>query len=105
MKFKPFFVHEHREPGPLPNRGARGFTVFVEPDALNPQNILVRTAFCSPKDQFCKAKGREIAKGKHGLLSMRPQMLPLQLAKSAEHVYQLPVIAEGNYYYLLKRMF
>lgn len=59
--FKPFFIHRHN--------GARGFnaiqrslpwafTAKVEPCKEDPRKVLVGVAFCSQKDQFCKAIGR-----------------------------------------------
>ena len=100
--FKPFFVHQYREPGKLPNRQPRGFTVWVTPDQHIKGNILVNTAWCSPKDEFSKKKGREQAMNSWPI-SMRPQQLPVHLSNCSKNVwgYASP---EDAFYYLFKRM-
>lgn len=100
--FKPFFVHQYREPGKLPNRSPRGFTVWVTPDQHIKGNILVNTAWCSPKDEFSKKKGREQAMNSWPI-SMRPQQLPVHLVNCFSNVWGYPN-QEKDFYYLFKRM-
>ena len=55
--FKPFYIHQHGQPGPLKGRRPRGFTLKVSPHT-NPQLCHVQGTWCSAKDSFVKAMGR-----------------------------------------------
>lgn len=102
--FKPFFVHEHKQPGKMSNRGPRGFTVFVGPDQHVKGNMLVSTAWCSPKDQFVKKIGRLQASTTYPI-SMKAHLLPKHVAECTSSLYpEAGEIDEGNFYYLFKRM-
>ena len=103
--FKPFFVHEHKHPGKLSNRSPRGFTVFVGPDQHIKGNVLVSTAWCSPKDQFIKKVGRQAAQDTHPV-SMKAHVLPKFVAECHETLFSgnWGVYNETQFYYLFKRM-
>lgn len=102
--FKPFFVHEHKQPGKMSNRGPRGFTVFVGPDQHIKGNVLVSTAWCSPKDQFIKRVGREKATNSFPV-SMKAHTLPKHVAECVTTLFGGDAhVAEGNFFYLFKRM-
>jgi len=103
--FKPFFVHEHRQPGKMSNRGPRGFTVFVGPDQHIKGNVLVSTAWCSPKDQFIKKVGREHAANSYPI-SMKAHMLPKHVSGCYATLYPESWTAqqESTFFYLFKRM-
>ena len=51
---KQFFIHKQTPYGKF-----NGFTAKVEP-ADNPRTVKVAVAFCSKKDKFCKATGRNV---------------------------------------------
>lgn len=51
---KQFFIHQQ-----TPHGKFNGFTAKVEPTD-NPRTIMVAVAFCSKKDHFCKATGRNV---------------------------------------------
>ncbi len=82
MSFKPFFVHRHSGPGKLPNRNPRGFTLYVSPDPLHERNIIVRTAWCSPKDQYCKKTGRSQAMASAYTTILNRRELPMHVASN-----------------------
>ena len=103
--FKPFFIHSHREPGKLPNRSPRGYTIHVEPDAHIKGNVLVRVAWCSPKDQFVKALGREKAIDTWPL-SVPMKQLPYHVAQCDNTLWYngKEIATERAYFHLFKRM-
>jgi len=101
--FKPFFVHEHRAPGKLSNRGPRGFTIFVGPDQHIKGNILVSATWCSPKDQFVKRIGREKAVEAFPV-SMKATALPLYIANCHNTVWNCSYNQPEQFFYLFKRM-
>jgi len=101
--FKPFFVHEHKQPGKMSNRGPRGFTVFVGPDQHIKGNVLVATAWCSPKDQFVKKVGREQAANSYPI-SMKAHMLPKHVSECQRTLYPEMLSGEHQFFYLFKRM-
>jgi len=101
--FKPFFVHEHKQPGKMSNRGPRGFTVFVGPDPHVRGNILVSAAWCSPKDQFVKRLGREQARNAFPV-SMKATTLPKYISECFNTLWEGPCYNEHSFYYLFKRM-
>jgi hypothetical protein len=86
--FKPFFIHKHHNPGKLPNKRARGFTMLIQPHdnagmEKDPFYVEVSVAFCSPKDEFRKSEGRSVsAAAEKKVLPMRrvPRLL-VELAK------------------------
>jgi hypothetical protein len=61
-RFKPFFVHKNYQDVtglPAKHRSKpRGFTAYIQP-ADDPRMVKIQVVFCSSKDQFCKATGRE----------------------------------------------
>ena len=101
--FKPFFIHEHNQPGKMSNRRPRGFTVFVGPDQHIKGNVLVSTAWCSPRDQFIKRVGREKAINSFPV-SMKACLLPNHMAECVATLFGVWCVAESNFYYLFKRM-
>lgn len=101
--FKGFFVHLNRGPGKLPNRNPRGATIYVEPDTQVKGNILVYTAWCSPKDEYNKAVGRERSINTFPV-SMEPKLLPVHVANCHRNVWSSVHAHESDFYYLYKRM-
>ena len=102
--FKPFYVHFHREPGFVPNHYARGFTILVTPDRVDPATMCrVQVAFCSPKDQFNKKEGRETAK-LHAEQLIQKRRLPQFVSEQADHVFPNWML-ERDYQYLYKYLF
>ena len=102
--FKPFFVHEHKQPGKMSNRGPRGFTVFVGPDQHIKGNVLVSTAWCSPKDQFIKKVGRQAAQDSFPV-SMKAHTLPKHVAECFATLFGGVIgLSESHFFYLFKRM-
>jgi len=98
--FKPFFVHSKHQPGKLPNRAPRGFTVFVRPDTLAHGNILVHTTFCSSKDEFNKKIGRDQAQAQQPI-SISARMLDVHMNNCHQQVWG---DSSYSYGYLYKRM-
>ena len=101
--FKPFFVHEHKQPGKMSNRGPRGFTVLVGPDQHVKGNVLVSTAWCSPKDQFVKRVGRNQALEAFPS-SIKAHKLPEHMVDCYTALYPHHFMQESSFYYLFKRM-
>jgi len=100
--FKPFYIHEHHQPGKLSGRTPRGFTLRVSPDPENNRNVLVQGAWCSNKDEFNKRTGRslaDIAESK----SINKRVLPRLVTQMQQVVYPGTTWAqERDHYYLLK---
>jgi len=99
--FKPFYVHEHHQPGKLSGRQPRGFTLKVSPDQANSRNVLVSGAWCSNKDEFNKRTGRvlaDVAESK----SINKRTLPRLLAEMSNVVHVSRHYHESAYYYILK---
>jgi len=102
--FKPFFIHINSGPGKLPNRQPRGATVYVQPDLQTPGNVLLHTAWCSPKDEFNKRLGRERSINAFPV-SVSARQLPKHLAQTQKSVFPyLLVLQEQAFYYLYKRL-
>lgn len=102
--FKPFFVHQYHQSGKMPNRHPRGFTVFVSPDQHVKGNVLVHTAWCSPKDEFNKKKGREAAMNTWPV-SMSPKAVPKHVSACMDTTFGTnQPTDEQDFYYLFKRM-
>ena len=101
MSFKPFFIHSHHQPGHLPNRYARGFTMHISPHD-DPRMVKASMAWCSPKDQFCKRDGRSFAlNGEVEVVNKRA--IPAILAE-ADKICNLSKTHESDWYYILKHM-
>ena len=99
--FKPFYVHEHHQPGKLSGRTPRGFTLKVSPDLDDPRAVIVQGAWCSNKDEFNKKTGRslaDIAESK----SINKRKLPVLLAHMSSLVFTPSEYHESEYYYILK---
>ena len=101
--FKPFFIHRHN--------GARGFnaiqrnmpwafTAKIEPCKDNPREVLVAVAFCSQKDQFCKATGRAEAE-QHAFNRINIRHLPRYLAEQDQKLFGGGV-SDVGFNYVLK---
>jgi hypothetical protein len=61
MNFKPFYIHRYygiKGYSSIQRNMPWGLTARIEPCPDNPREVLVAVAFCSQKDQFCKATGR-----------------------------------------------
>ena len=98
--FKSFYVHYNLVPGKLSGRAPRGFTLKVSPDEENPRLIYVQGTWCSNKDEFNKAVGREMADmGER--VSYNKRRLP-ELAASMRAVVDDAELNESEYLYLLK---
>ncbi len=100
--FKPFYVHWHFGPGKMPNRTPRGFTAFISPH--DDTHVKMQVAFCSPKDEFNKKKGRSYAE--QAVVELVPKRrVPLMLAGCAnvcDSIYDYHV--EQHWYYIYKNM-
>jgi hypothetical protein len=106
--FKPFFVHRHHGPGKLPNRSPRGFTMLVSPclDPVGnplPHLVHVQTAWCSPKDQFCKRAGRSQAQIAT-LERLNKRKLAFEIAMNEFHCNLTDVVNEASWNYIYKYM-
>lgn len=86
--FKPFYVHYNPYlPGvKLKSFHNRGFTAKLSPTEDN--KVVLQVALCSPKDQFCKRVGREVADEADELIISKTAV-PGVLAKLSE--YSFPV--------------
>ena len=99
--FKPFYIHEHHQPGKLTGRTPRGFTLKVSPDPLDHHNIIVSGAWCSNKDEFNKKTGRsqaDIAEQK----TINKRTLPGLVAQMQNVMHGYPNHLPRDNYYLLK---
>ena len=100
MSFKPFFVHRHWGAGKMPNRHPRGFTLYVQPTE-DSKVVLVGTAWCSPKDQFCKKTGRSQAQAAQGML-INKREVPFNIAINEFHCGLSDMVVEANWNYIYK---
>ncbi len=105
--FKPFYVHWHFPPGKMPNRTPRGFTAFVSPH--DDTHVKMQVAFCSPKDEFNKKKGRSYAE--QAVVELVPKRrVPMMLSGCVRVCTpnELPLYGSGNverdWYYIFKHM-
>jgi hypothetical protein len=91
---KQFFIHKHTPYGKF-----NGFTAKVEPTD-NPRTVKVAVAFCSKKDKFCKATGRNVVE-QHTFTEINKRHLADWLNEQGTVAwgYQTNVI---GFYYALK---
>jgi hypothetical protein len=102
--FKPFFIHKN-----LTQRGYNAitrnlpwaFTAKVEPCKDNPREVLVAVAYCSQKDQFCKATGRSQAE-QRTFERINIRHLPEYLAECEGKLWHGTVSNALWYLYVLK---
>ena len=66
---KPFYIHKQTPGGKF-----NGFTARIEP-ASDPRAVNVMVAFCSRKDNFVKAIGRNVAE-QQGFTQINKRYLP-----------------------------
>lgn len=84
--FKPFFIHFSRPVRKTDNstlrHKPRGFTAYIQPSALD-RHVQVQIAFCHPRDEFSKKKGREFAQ-QTTIEAINTRKLPELLAAAQE---------------------
>lgn len=89
MNFKPFYIHHNLQGikghNSIEKNKPIGFTVKVEPVEDNPREVKVAVAFCSQKDQFCKAIGRAEVE-QHSFNRINIRKLPQYLAEQESHL-------------------
>ncbi len=105
--FKPFFVHFNR---PVRRTDSsklrhlpRGFTIKVSPGD-EPRTVKVQTAWCSARDEFVKAQGRQFAEAA-AVNVINPRELPKFVADAEDKCYGLTkpaLFGEETRLYLLK---
>ena len=102
--FKPFFIHEHREPGKVPSGTTRGFTAKITPDRIDPaKKCFIQVAFCSAKDQFNKKIGRETAEKKEQHF-IDKKLVPIFLSVYCGKVWPNEDIHKSEFYYVYRYM-
>lgn len=96
---KPFFIHKQTPGGKF-----NGFTAKVEPTD-NPRTVNVAVCFCSRKDNFVKAVGRNVAE-QQTFNEINKRQLPDWLSKQYEHAWVGGNVSWFNnteaWYYVLK---
>jgi hypothetical protein len=102
MNFKPFFVHFNRtvtkRDSSKRRHMPRGFTVYVQPSALD-RHVQVQITFCSAADEFSKKQGRELAMAAETQV-VNPRELPKFLSDAAQ---KCGTWSEEHFYlYILK---
>jgi hypothetical protein len=102
--FKPFFVHFNR---PVRRTDSsrlrhmpRGFTIKVSPGD-EPRTIKVQTSFCSARDEFVKAQGREQAEAAPVNI-INPRDLPRFVVENQNQCTMQQRFSDASYLYLLK---
>jgi len=101
--FKPFFIHRHnavRGFNAIQRNMPWAFTAKVEPCKDNPREVLVSVAFCSQKDQFCKATGRAEAE-QRAFNRINIRHLPRYLAEQDQKLFG-GGHGEAGFHYVLK---
>lgn len=68
MSFKPFYIHYNRfQPGVF-SKVKKSFpvaaTFYIAPHDTEERMVVIKTALCSNKDNFCRATGRQVAYNK-----------------------------------------
>lgn len=93
---KQFFIHHQ-----TPHGKFNGFTAKVEPTD-NPQTVKVAVAFCSKKDRFCKATGRNVVE-QHTFTEINKRHLPDWLGQHGCTAWGYTSVNAGYpFYYTLK---
>jgi hypothetical protein len=93
---KQFYIHKQTPYGKF-----NGFTAKVEPTD-NPRTVKVAVAFCSKKDHFCKATGRNVVE-QHTFTEINKRSLADWLGKQEDAAWgQSGMFSGVSFLYTLK---